>query len=93
MATGPTPLGVPVKIKSPVRNVKNFDRYEIMYENGKSNKLVLPCCLSFPSTSNLKLMFARFLNSLTGINLSDIGAEPLKPLAISQGKPFSLSFC
>ncbi len=30
MATGPTPFGVPVKIKSPVRSVKNLDKYDII---------------------------------------------------------------
>ncbi len=34
-----------------------------------------------------------FLKSLTGTNLSEMGAEPLNPFAISQGNPFSFSFC
>ena len=38
-------------------------------------------------------MSLKFLNSETGMNLSEIGAELLNPLAISHGNPFSFAFC
>src|SRR5690349_2525522 len=75
---GPTPFGVPVKIKSPARSVKNFERYEITYSKLNIIRLVLPCCRIPPLIAKLKFISFKFLNSATGINFSEMGAEPLK---------------
>ena len=85
--TGPTPAGVPVKIKSPGRNSKKPERAEITSSTVQIISEISPSCLSSPLT--YRVIFPRSMcpTSLTGCK-AEQGAELSKPFAVAQGRPF-----
>ena len=88
IATGPTPAGVPVKIRSPICNLKNLDTYTIISSKEKIISRVLPSCTSdqFFCKRNWIPVGSTLSSPTKGLS----AAEPSKPFAISQGCPFFL---